>query len=198
MTSTKRLFGNDNKLGADPVVEPRSRTSYLSVRHLSEAGSNTGGAVSVMDFASSGGFSGFRGFDRPGSRRSQNAYSGEERRAAFERLDRIASLLDIAFVMPGTNVHFGVEAVLRLVPGIGDAAASLLSCYLLYEARRLGVPKLLVARMAANVAFEGLIGTVPLLGDAFDVYFRANRRNIALLRRHFEGPPDDLRQAERT
>jgi hypothetical protein len=71
------------------------------------------------------------------------------------------------------------------VPGIGDAAASALSCYLLYEAYRLGVPKILFARMAANVALEGALGAVPVAGDAFDVFFRANRRNVALLRAHF-------------
>jgi hypothetical protein len=84
-------------------------------------------------------------------------------------------------------VRFGAESLLRLIPGIGDAAASALSCYLLFEAHRLGVPRLLFARMVANVLLEGAIGTVPLAGDAFDVFFRANRRNVALLRRHFAG-----------
>ena len=69
--------------------------------------------------------------------------------------------------------------------GIGDAAASALSCYLLYEAYRLGVPRLLFARMVANVLLEGTAGAVPFAGDAFDVFFRANRRNVALLRQHF-------------
>jgi hypothetical protein len=78
-----------------------------------------------------------------------------------------------------------VESLLRLVPGIGDALASMLSCYLLYEARRLGVPRTLFARMIGNVMLEGLVGVVPFAGDAFDVFFRANRRNVALLRRHF-------------
>jgi hypothetical protein len=71
------------------------------------------------------------------------------------------------------------------VPGIGDAAASALSFYLLYEASRLGVPRVLLARMLANVLLEGAVGAVPFAGDAFDVLFRANRRNVALLRGHF-------------
>lgn len=140
-----------------------------------------------MDFTRSSSFSragGLAGFQFPGAGRDK--YDPWERRAAIERLDRLATLLDIAFTVPGTNMRFGVEALLRLVPGIGDAIASLLSCYLLYEARRLGVPPLLLARMAANVALEGIVGAVPLLGDAFDAFFCANRRNIALLRRHFE------------
>ncbi|HEX4555539.1 MAG TPA: DUF4112 domain-containing protein [Xanthobacteraceae bacterium] len=110
----------------------------------------------------------------------------ESRRGALARLDRLARLFDTAFVVPGTNIRFGVEAVMRLVPGIGDAAASALSCYLLYEAHRLGVPRQIFARMVLNVVIEGTAGTVPFLGDAFDVAFRANRRNVALLRDHFE------------
>jgi hypothetical protein len=98
----------------------------------------------------------------------------------------LARLFDTAFVLPGTNVRFGVEAVMRLVPGIGDAAASALSCYLLYEAHRLDVPKHVFARLVTNVAFEGIMGAIPVLGDVFDVGFRANRRNAQILRDYFE------------
>lgn len=128
-------------------------------------------------------------FSRTGFAAFQNfraePYDAYGRRAALDRLDRLATLFDTAFIVPGTNVRFGVEALLRLIPGIGDIAASALSAYLLYEAHRLGVPRLLLLRMAINVALEGAVGVVPLAGDAFDVFFRANRRNIALLRRHF-------------
>jgi len=85
----------------------------------------------------------------------------------------------------GVNIRFGVESLLRRAPGIGDAAASALSCSLLYEAHPLGVPRLLFARMVMNVLLEGTVGAVPIAGDAFDVIFRANRRNVALLREHF-------------
>ena len=125
--------------------------------------------------------SGFAGFHIPGA----GAYDASSRRAAIDRLDRLANLFDTALVVPGTNIRFGVEALLRLVPGIGDAAASALSVYLLYEASRLDVPRLLFARMVANVVLEGAIGAVPVAGDVFDVMFRANRRNVALLREHF-------------
>jgi hypothetical protein len=108
------------------------------------------------------------------------------RRARLERLDRFSRVLDIAFAIPGTNVRFGVEAVLRLMPGIGDAAASALSCWLLYEACRLGVPRSLLGRMIANVLVEGAAGAVPVAGDLFDIGWRANRRNVRLLREHFE------------
>ena len=135
-----------------------------------------------MSFAQSTGFaSGFAAFRDAGTR----PYDAASRRAALDRLDMLATVFDTAFIVPGTNVRFGVESLLRLVPGIGDAIASVLSCYLLYEARRLGVPRLLFARMLANVVLEGAIGVVPVAGDAFDVFFRANRRNVALLRKHF-------------
>jgi Domain of unknown function (DUF4112) len=125
-----------------------------------------------------GRFGGFRFADAP-------PYDAASRRAALDRLDMLATAFDTAFILPGTNIRFGVESLLRFVPGVGDALASVLSCYLLYEARRLGVPRLLFARMVANVVIEGVVGTVPLAGDAFDVFFRANRRNVALLRAHF-------------
>ena len=108
------------------------------------------------------------------------------RRQAVERLDALARLLDIAFVVPGTKVRFGIEAIIRLVPGIGDMIASALSCIILYEARRLGVPMHVYWRMIGNVVLEGAVGAVPFLGDAFDVLFRANRRNIRILRAYLE------------
>jgi hypothetical protein len=136
-----------------------------------------------MSFTRSAAFD--RGFSRFQFTHHASPYDAAGRRAALDRLDMLATMFDTAFILPGTNVRFGVESLLRLVPGIGDVIASALSCYLLYEARRLGVPRLVFARMASNVALEALVGAVPLAGDAFDVFFRANRRNVALLRKHF-------------
>ncbi|MBV9558495.1 MAG: DUF4112 domain-containing protein [Pseudolabrys sp.] len=108
------------------------------------------------------------------------------RRAALARIDALARLFDTAFMLPGTQIRFGVEAILRLIPGIGDAAASALSCYLLYEAHNFGVPSHIFARMVANVAIEGVVGAVPFLGDMFDVGFRANRRNVKILQEYLQ------------
>jgi len=114
--------------------------------------------------------------------RTYDAYSLRER---IERLDWLSRLLDIAFTLPGTNIRFGAEAIMRLVPGIGDAAASVLSSLILYEAHRLGASRRILIRMAGNVAIEAFAGSVPIVGDLFDVAFRANRRNVQILREHF-------------
>jgi hypothetical protein len=113
------------------------------------------------------------------------------REARVARLDALANLLDTAVLIPGTNIRFGLDALIGLVPGIGDAITTVLSLYIVNEARALGAPPLLIARMVANVALDGIVGAVPLVGDAFDVAWRANRRNMKLLRDHLdrvEGP----------
>ena len=108
----------------------------------------------------------------------------QSRAERIARLDALANLLDTAFVIPGTQIRFGLDALIGLVPGIGDAITTVMSLYIVNEARALGAPPLLIARMLANVALDGFVGAVPLAGDAFDVAFRANRRNMALLRNH--------------
>jgi hypothetical protein len=108
------------------------------------------------------------------------------RQERIARVDALATLLDTAFVIPGTQIRFGLDALIGLVPGIGDAITTVMSLFIVNEARALGAPALLIARMLANVAFDGVVGAVPLVGDAFDVAFRANRRNMALLRAHLD------------
>ena len=108
------------------------------------------------------------------------------REQRIARIDALATLMDTAFLIPGTQIRFGLDALIGLVPGIGDAVTTLISLYIVSEARALGAPPLLIARMVANVALDGLVGAVPLAGDAFDVAFRANRRNMALLRAHLD------------
>ncbi|MEO8650740.1 MAG: DUF4112 domain-containing protein [Hyphomicrobiaceae bacterium] len=105
---------------------------------------------------------------------------------ALRRLEALAKLMDSAFVVPGTDVRFGLDGVIGLVPGIGDVVAGLVSSYLIWEARRLGVSKWILGRMMANTLLDTTIGAIPLAGDIFDVMFRANIKNMALLRRHLE------------
>ncbi len=112
---------------------------------------------------------------------------GEASRAdTLRRLDALATLLDSAFVIPGTTIRFGLDGIIGLVPVLGDLVTTLISSYIVLEARRLGVSRFALARMAGNVAIDGVIGSIPLLGDAFDVAFRANRRNVKILRDHLE------------
>lgn len=105
------------------------------------------------------------------------------------RLDALATLLDTAFLIPGTNIRFGFDAIIGLVPGIGDLVTTVMSLYIVREARALGAPRLLLARMLVNVAIDGLVGAVPVAGDVFDVAWRANRRNMALLQKHLAREP---------
>lgn len=102
------------------------------------------------------------------------------------RLDALSRLLDNAFTVPGTNIRFGIDGIIGLVPGIGDLVSMGLSSYLVWEARRLGLPRRKIMRMIGNVAFDTAIGAVPLLGDAADVLFKANRRNMRIIREHLE------------
>jgi hypothetical protein len=111
-------------------------------------------------------------------------FAPRSRAERLARLDALAALFDTAFVVPGTNVRFGLDALIGLVPGIGDAITTVLSLYIVNEARALGAPRHLIARMLGNVALDSVVGAVPLLGDAFDVMWRANRRNLTLLRNH--------------
>jgi Domain of unknown function (DUF4112) len=102
------------------------------------------------------------------------------------RLEALAKLMDGVFVIPGTNIRMGLDAIIGLVPVAGDMLGGLISTYLIWEARRLGAPRWLIARMVANAFLDTTLGAVPILGDAFDVMFRANMKNMALLRRHLE------------
>ena len=102
------------------------------------------------------------------------------------RLEALARLMDGAFTLPGTNIRLGLDAIIGLVPVAGDLLSGLVSSYMIWEARQLGAPRWLIARMAANTLFDTAFGAIPVVGDAFDVLFRANIKNMALLRRHMD------------
>lgn len=106
--------------------------------------------------------------------------------ASLRRLEQLAHLMDTAFVLPGINRRVGLDAVIGLVPVIGDIAGVAIASYIVYEAKRLGAPRWLVLRMMGNVALDGVVGAVPVAGDLLDAAFKANRRNVRLLRKHLE------------
>jgi hypothetical protein len=109
-----------------------------------------------------------------------------DRAATLDRLRRLAVLLDTAIRLPG-GIRIGADSVVGLAPVVGDALTTLLASYIVYEAHRLGLPKRKIWRMAANVALDGVVGAVPLVGDLFDMAFKANIRNLRIIENHFAG-----------
>lgn len=104
------------------------------------------------------------------------------------RLRRFAVWLDAGIAVPGTPVRFGLDPVLGLVPGLGDAVGALLAGWIFVEAIRIGAPRATLIRIAANIGLDALLGAVPVLGDVFDVVWKANLENVALLERHVHDP----------
>ncbi len=107
-----------------------------------------------------------------------------ERRLA--RLEKLAYALDSRYRIPLTRIRFGWDAILGLVPGLGDIAASGPAGFILLEAHRMGVPTNKKLRMAGNIGVDLILGSVPLIGSVVDIGLKANRRNVALLRGHLE------------
>lgn len=107
-------------------------------------------------------------------------------RPAADELDReievLAQLMDTMFRIPGLGWRFGLDPLLGLVPVVGDLVATLVSLYILLAALRYGVPKITLVRMGLNVGIDMLLGSVPIVGDLFDAYWKANQRNVSLLR----------------
>ncbi len=100
----------------------------------------------------------------------------------LDQLDRLSTLLDAKYRIPFTPIRFGWDSLLGLIPGVGDVAALGPSAYLIVKAARLGARKRTIGRMAVNTGLDFTIGAVPLIGDLFDLFFKANNRNFALLR----------------
>ncbi len=106
-----------------------------------------------------------------------------------ERLAQLAYWLDERFRIPGTCWRAGVDGIVGLIPGIGDAITTTLSVYIVLKAQRLGVPKAMLRRMIWNILVDGVVGSLPLLGDLFDMHWKANRKNIFLLNEYLAAHP---------
>jgi hypothetical protein len=113
------------------------------------------------------------------------------------RARMLTRLLDSAARVPGTGIRFGLDPMLGLVPGLGDVAGAALAGYLVLLAQRAGAPRAVILRMLSNVALDTVGGTVPLVGDAFDVAFKSNTRNLALLERALDVPVRESERASR-
>jgi hypothetical protein len=124
----------------------------------------------------------------PAAPRTPAPVVGTYQPTQLERLRALSRLLDNAFVIPGTRYRFGLDPLIGLVPGLGDAVSAILSGYIILQASRLGAPRSVVTRMIANVALDTLVGWIPILGDLFDVAWKSNLRNMALLESHVGQP----------
>lgn len=109
-------------------------------------------------------------------------------RTRIERLNALANVLDNSIPVPGTGMRIGLDPLIGLVPGVGDAIGGLMSSYIVLQAARLGTPVSVLLRMLLNLGLEAVIGAIPVLGDLFDAGFKANLRNLALLRGSIEAP----------
>lgn len=115
-----------------------------------------------------------------------------DRLRRIRRIRGLTRLMDTALRIPGTPISFGADSVLGLIPGIGDLGAAAVSLFIVNEARRLGVPNDKLLNMLINVGVDTVAGTVPVVGDVFDAYFKSNRRNFQMLLDHFDLNHADL------
>ena len=113
------------------------------------------------------------------------------------RVERLARVMDRAVRLPGTRIRLGLDSIVGLVPGIGDTLTLAPSLYILSESYDLGVPRRTLVKMARNIGIDWVIGLVPLVGDIFDVGWKANMRNVALLRAHVDATADRPGQKKR-
>lgn len=102
-------------------------------------------------------------------------------------VEALARWMDYAFELPG-GFRFGMAGIIGLIPGIGDLFDALISLYIVVRAMQLGIARVAIARMLVNVGIEAVAGAVPILGDMFDIAFKANRRNYQLLKSHLSQP----------
>lgn len=103
----------------------------------------------------------------------------------MKNLARLAKLMDSQFTIPRTNIKFGLDALIGLVPGVGDFATFLISGMMLSVLAKNGASGFVLARMTFNILLDALVGSIPILGDLFDVGFKANERNLKLMREHY-------------
>jgi hypothetical protein len=104
----------------------------------------------------------------------------------IQKLERLATWMDSRFTIPGTSIRFGLDSVLGLIPGIGDSASLITTAYIMSKAKEHKAPKNLRLKMLWNAFVDWLIGLIPLIGDLFDIGWKANHRNVALLKKHLE------------
>lgn len=111
---------------------------------------------------------------------------GRDPQSIRRRIEAMEALLEGLFTIPGTNRRFGLDAVIGLVPVVGDLATAAMGAWIVWEARNLGMSKFQLARMAANIGVDTLLGAIPFVGDAFDFFYKSNSKNLRIIRRHLD------------
>ena len=106
--------------------------------------------------------------------------------AVRSRVEAMEKLLERAFVIPGINRPIGLDSLVGLIPVVGDIATALMGAYIVWEARNLGMSKLQLSRMAANVGIDTALGAIPFAGDVFDFFWRSNTKNLKIIRKHLD------------
>lgn len=120
----------------------------------------------------------------------------QERLATLDRIRKFSRLMDTAFRIPGTPFRFGWDPIIGLIPGLGDVIDTGFSAYVIFLAARFSLPRGVLGWMVFNIVLEAIVGTVPLIGDLFDAYYKSNIRNLALLERHLQVAEPELESAD--
>jgi hypothetical protein len=131
----------------------------------------------------------------------QRVYRGKIRNMnTLERLEnlnhirRLSRLMDNAIRIPGIGFRIGLDPIIGLIPGAGDIISTGFSAYIIYLAARFGLPREILQKMIFNIALEATVGSVPLVGDLFDAYYKSNIRNLALLEQHLQVAEPELNE----
>lgn len=111
---------------------------------------------------------------------------GRDARSVRQRVEIMEQVLENALVIPGTRFRIGLDAMVGIIPVVGDLLAAAMGAWIVWEARNLGLSRWQLLRMSSNVAIDTAIGAVPIVGDAFDIVFRSNSRNLRIIRKHLD------------
>ncbi|MDF5716645.1 MAG: DUF4112 domain-containing protein [Rhizonema sp. NSF051] len=117
-----------------------------------------------------------------------------QRLATLNRIRKLSRLMDTSIGIPGTRFRFGLDPIIGLLPGGGDLISTAFSAYIIFLATRFGLPRQDLTKMIFNVALESVLGTVPLVGDLFDAFYKSNIRNLAILEQHLTAVEPELQQ----
>ena len=115
----------------------------------------------------------------------------------LRRLNNVARLLDTALRIPGTGIRLGADSLMGLLPVLGDVSGAIIGLAIINEGRKMGLPPNKLAKMLGNVGVDAAVGSVPVLGDAFDIYFKSHKRNVGIILDHFQVDQSELAEPHR-